>query len=404
MRYYLLNIAFFCCGLSILPQRAQAQGFGFAGRKQKQTISFQLIKNLIVIPVYLNQQGPFNFILDTGIGAAIVTDTALVSRLNPPHLRKFSLTGFGHNINIEAWASNFVAARIGNATTQALPTIFLANDPFNLSGYLGMKISGLIGHPFFNYFVVKINYVTKSLKFGAPGTFKSKGHKLALTFIDKKPYLNLSISTEKAQENIMLIVDCGASHALSLERFQGVPWPIPQKNIQASLGVGLGGEIFGHISRIGQLHLGPYTLYNVLANFPQLDQALYQSFPAQRNGNLGADILKRFTTTFDYPNRAIYLKKSGYFSTPFEHDMSGLEVFQQNGGFVIARVDAQSPGEEAGLQAGDQLTGINFKSATHYSLNDIAELFKTKGGGIIVLEIYRKKQFMVKLLKLKRRI
>src|SRR3546814_11117379 len=45
--------------------------------RRKLKIPFRLERNLIVVPVYINGHGPFNFILDTGVSILIITNPSL---------------------------------------------------------------------------------------------------------------------------------------------------------------------------------------------------------------------------------------------------------------------------------------------------------------------------------------
>ena len=47
-------------------------------REQKNiTLQAKIIRNLFVIPVFINDDGPYNFVLDTGSGLTLITDSAL---------------------------------------------------------------------------------------------------------------------------------------------------------------------------------------------------------------------------------------------------------------------------------------------------------------------------------------
>src|SRR5438046_569406 len=47
-----------------------------------ESISFELYDNRILVPVYLNGEGPFQFILDTGASGFPLVTTAVARRLN----------------------------------------------------------------------------------------------------------------------------------------------------------------------------------------------------------------------------------------------------------------------------------------------------------------------------------
>lgn len=80
-----------CLGLVLLTFSGFGQEFLFKRNRQKQSISFKCIKNLMVIPVYVNGKGPYDFVLDTGVGPMIITDPSIIDSLNFSKLRKIKI-------------------------------------------------------------------------------------------------------------------------------------------------------------------------------------------------------------------------------------------------------------------------------------------------------------------------
>ncbi|KQB98736.1 pepsin/retropepsin-like aspartic protease family protein [Pedobacter sp. Hv1] len=386
-----------------------AQKFTFPNGIKRDAIAFKKVKNLIIIPIFINGKGPFNFLLDTGVDPLIITDVALIDSLNIRDVRPVKINGVGAGKEINALYSVDPAINVGEASMSNMPTVILKEDVFNLSGYLGVKISGLIGFYFFNSFVVKINYYTNRVSFRLPETKgRIRGVKLDLEILENKPYINTLLTSPNLGEiPAKLIIDCGASHALSLEMYKDNLFPIPTPSIPGNLGVGLSGEISGDISRINSIKLGTYTIKNVLTNFPNYNEVAAKTKQKGRNGNLGADILKNFHVTFDYSNNAMYLKKNNYFGTPFEHDMSGMEIYVQNDAyprFIISRIEVGSQAEKAGFKVSDEIISVNFKSTEAYTLDELTSLLKSDRGRTVLIEIVRDKSILIKLLTLKSRI
>src|SRR5687768_11382105 len=73
----------------------KAQEFKFDHNRYRQRMTFDLIKNLIIVPVYINNKGPFNFLLDTGVGAMIISEPSLVDSVKIKNLRPIKINGFG---------------------------------------------------------------------------------------------------------------------------------------------------------------------------------------------------------------------------------------------------------------------------------------------------------------------
>lgn len=392
--------------IGLLPI-CKAQTFTFPAGQKKEHLYFNLVKNLIIIPLYINGKGPYNFILDTGVNPLIITDPSIRDSLNITGLRPIKISGFGEGGDVNALYSNTARVSIGNASVNSTPAVVLEKDLFDLSNHIGVKIYGLIGFNFFNSFVVKIDYIYKRITFWTPNLNKKiKGEKIPLEFLDNKPYINTKIETEKGIIDVKLIIDCGASHALSLEKLEETAFPLPTKNISANLGIGISGLISGNIGRINKLWLGKYTFKDVLTSYPNYNDAARKTTQPLRNGNLGADVLKHFHVVYDYQGYAMYLQKNENFILPFEHDMSGMEIYitASDSQCVIGRIEKDSPADNAGLLVNDVIVGVNFKPIDTYSLDEVTNLFKSDNGKTVLIEIYRKDRTFIKLLRLKKRI
>lgn len=386
-----------------------AQQFKLDGGRKKASVNFISVKNLIVIPVSINGKGPYNFLLDTGVAQMIITDTTFLKDLDPTYFKNVQIQGYGFGKEIEAVLTRDISARIGRASIDRIFTAIFKEDVFDLSSYLGIRISGIIGYQFFNSFVVKVNYFTKKITFYDPLTLvKKKGTKIPLRIINAKPYMDAEITMDSAQKvSVELLIDNGSSHPLMLESMNNQPFPLPPVTIPANLGVGINGQISGHMGRISALNIGDFTFNNVLSGFPEYKQERTNLEGSLRNGSLGAEVLRHFLVTFDYPGEAMYLKQTNNFKKRFEHDMSGMEIYVHSNPterYYISRVETGSPAEEVGLQENDEIIAINFRAAQSYSLNDLNELLMEQDGKQILIEIMRKEQRRIVLLKLKRRI
>lgn len=108
---------------------SQAQEFNFKGNRERQSISFRSVKNLIIIKVEINGKGPYDFVLDTGVGPMIITDPSIIDSLNFTSLRKILVSGLGIE-PVEAFVSQNIKAKIGSAEIDYIPTAILKDDFF----------------------------------------------------------------------------------------------------------------------------------------------------------------------------------------------------------------------------------------------------------------------------------
>ncbi len=367
-----------------------------------------MIRDLIIIKLDINGKGPFNFILDSGVGFMLITDPKLVDSINVSNKRTIKIAGLGKGEDFEAYITSPLNINIPGLVSYDVVAAILKTDHFGLSGFAGIPIHGLIGYEFFNNLAVKVDFSDSTLTVSKPkGTkFFGKNNKIPITIENRKPYLHAKITLSNGTKaDDKLILDLGAGHPLSLENMIA-KHGMPNKFIAANLGVGLTGPIDGFISRVGEVDIGRFKLKNVLTSFPE-GSVKNEVDEQNRDGNLGIGILKRFTLIIDYPDSAVYLKPAFNFDDPFEHDMSGLEYYAGGDDFqhvIISRVEPGSPGDVIGLEPGDEIMEINFKPVAKMTLEQIDGIFKSQPDRNLLLVIFHDNKYDNVILTLKRRI
>ncbi|RYZ94721.1 MAG: peptide-binding protein [Sphingobacteriaceae bacterium] len=385
----------------------QAQHFDISSNKKRVSIPFRYVRNMVIIQMNINERGPFNFVLDTGVGLMIITDPALVDSLNITNKHTVKIPGLGEGEDAEAYVTNPLDIDIPGLKSYHVAAAILKKDHFHLSNFIGMPVHGLLGYEFFNRLAVQINFPDSSITVTRPYDIKvlAKGIKVPMTIEEKKPYIHAKVTLPDGSVSVAkLIVDLGAGHPVSLDNIIQKKG-LPQKFIIANLGIGLNGPISGFISRINEIDIGGYKIKQPLASFPDDKRNIIPS--VSRDGNLGLQILKRFKIVFDYSGNALYLKKASGFNAPFEHDMSGLEYYttgENRKHIIISRVEPGSPGYEIGIEKDDEIVAINFKPVWQMSLEQIDNLFRSKEGRNLLLEIYHDKKYDKVVLTLNRRI
>ena len=423
------------------------EGFTLPNGQKKDKVAFEFINNLVVIPVEVNGKS-LSFLLDTGVNYTLLfslyeNDSIQINNVTPVKIR-----GLGSGGDIDALKSVHNSVKIGDAVDRNHTFYVIFDERINFSPRMGIPIHGVIGYDFFKDFVVQTDYVSERVTFYDPELYSPRKcrscQELDLRMIGKKPYISQKVESNGKSHDAILLVDSGASDAIWLfNESMGIE-ETPKNYFEDFLGLGLSGSVFGKRSKLDKVYLGDFELSRVNVSYP--DSIALKSFRTfkERNGTIGAGILKRFTTIMDYKSRKMTLRKNKFFGDPFHYNMAGLviehdglvpaselkkgtgrsfsfstnETGDNTGGkvsfnldpvfsfflapkFIVSEVRKGSPADLAGFEKGDELISVNGKAAYKYDLASLTALFSSKSGRKITMVISRagavlKKKFFLK--------
>lgn len=411
------------------------QGFHLLKGKKKDKVNFELVNNLIVIPVEVNGT-KLSFLLDTGVNTTIIFSLSENDSLEVKDTTPVKLRGLGEGDAINGLKSIGNEVKIGNAIDFNHTLYFIFDESLNFSPRMGIPIHGIIGYNFYKKFVVQTNYVSKTLKFYDPNFYALKKCRKCetfdLIFNQNKAYINVEARVEEKDTELLLLVDTGSSDALWLFDDYNVLKENPKNYFDDFLGLGLSGNIYGKRSRIDKVKLGSFNFKEITVAFPDSISLQNARKFEERNGSLGGNFFKRFTTIIDFTTKKLTLKKNSNFSDPFYYNMSGLTL-EHNGldyklekreetvsngyssttrdsnssaintfstiqkfqfklvpKYIVAEVRKGSPAFFSGIEKGDEVIMINGKQAHQWKLFEINQLFSSKAGKKITMEILDK--------------
>ena len=373
-------------------------GFIFDSPKKKSiTFNFKSSNNLIIIPVTINNSDTLNFILDTGVRYPIITELPFVNKLNLNFLQPINVRGLGEGEQLTAYRSGNNTITLDGLAAYDQEIHMVINENFQISHILGIPVHGLIGFNLFKDYVVKIDYSEHKITLIKPEYFtykeKERDIVLPLSFEQNKPFVTTSIVTDKNEDvPVKLLVDTGASDAIWLSTNSDSRISLPDNHIETFLGRGLSGDLYGKKGRIGAIWVGPLVLYEPIVAFPDnelVDELIGKN---DRNGTLGAEILRRFYVTMDYPGRRLILRPNADLKDDFNYNMSGLEVTNPMPGlpiFLVSNIRKNSPAYYAGILENDQIISLNNTSNKSLTLNDINLLFQSQEDRRIKMTVLR---------------
>jgi hypothetical protein len=404
-----ISIILLTTALSLICHRLTAQNFIINNEKRRTAFNFELINNLVVIPLTLNGNTPLRFILDTGVRNTLLTNRA-GQLIRPEDAQTVQVAGAGQNRNIKAYLVKDVTVSLPGITGSNMNIVVLEEDYLELSKHLGTEVHGIIGYDFFSSFVVRIDYTNKRIIVFDQDRFRPrKSHTpLPIRIEQGRPYAQASLKQmHNDQMSVSLLIDSGASHGLMLERDSDERIELPDETIETIVGWGLGGELSGHLGRIEDFELAGFEFENMLSSFTESysDPRLFERIG--RRGSLGGELLSRFTTTYDYENKLLYLHKNYHFKRHFEFNLSGIDLVAEGPNFKafrIIHVIKGSAAEAAGLKTGDIILRINGNYAANTNLSEINSTLRLRPGHRISLLVYRHGEFETIRFKLQRLI
>ncbi len=408
-----------------------AQKFQLPEGTKFQKVNFQLINNLIVMPLEVNG-AKLNFILDSGVSKPILFNLSDQDSIELRNVSEITINGLGAGEPIKALNSQGNHFRIKKITNNNQQLFVVLDRDINFSPTLGIPVHGIIGFDLFRDFIVEVNYGRKSIRFHDPNLYKAdkagKLHSIPITIEDRKAYVEGLVSFEDMQDvPVKLLMDTGSSDAVWLFQDLEKGISIPEKHYVDYLGKGLNGSIFGKRTLVSKVQLGDFVLNDAKAAFPDMFSFSSIKDHGDRNGTVGGEILRRFNIVFNYRDGVINLRKNSFFNDPFRFNMSGLEL-QHNGvryiaeritdsrgvvkndertfgdvqilmenrtrlslvpEIIVSGIRAGSPAEEAGLREGDVILAVNGKSIHKYKLQEILNMINEKEGKKVRLLIER---------------
>lgn len=391
----------------------QILGFVLPEGAKKVQFPIEVHNNLIVLPIILNGQLPLKFILDTGVRTAILTQKAYSDILNLPYTRKYTLAGPGGVKLVDAYVTTNVSLDMPGVHGQGHAMLVLEEDYLELRNSLGTDVHGILGYELFSRFVVEVDYERKMLTLMVPEKFRRKRKYLEQTIEvdDTKPYLWVTAQlNDSTTMPLKLMVDSGASHGLILEPDTDDKIVMPKDIISSVIGRGLGGVITGKVGRLNYLTIGNYIIPDVIVNFPDPNSYIDTLKTARttfRHGALGGEILSRFNVIFDFPQGKIFFKKNSAFRKKAYYNLSGLTIRAKGASlrnFEISDVRENSTAYKADLKVGDNILFVNGFSVDDLQLNNVNNLFNSRPGKRIVVEIERKGQRFKKEFRLESQI
>lgn len=370
-------------------------------------IPFEVVGTYVVLKVKINDNPPLNLLLDSGIGTTLITELTAGDSIVLDRTYKTILMGLGTGSDMQAWVSESNNLKIGKVNLKNQTIMILEADVFNLSKHTGTKMNGILGADFFENRIVRVDYTRKCIYlydkdgFSVPKGFVS----LPISMEGHKMFMEVAIQDAHGRiRTVRMLIDTGAELTAWFRSYGNDPIPLPSRKIRGYIGRGLSGDIEGSLGKLGKIWISNFLLMDPVVAFPDSVSISGTSINAQRDGTVGSQLLSRFDLIFDQAGGKLWVKPNYQYKDPFPYNMAGVEVVQDNETFQlpeILNVWENSPGQQAGIKAGDFILEINGINGFKITINEIKNIFETRSKSTVQLILLREGKAIRVKLKLK---
>ena len=346
------------------------------------TLPFQLLNNHIYVMASINGAPALPFVFDTG--AIDILEKSAASKLNIAVEGAVAGGGFGDKI------ADFGFAKVKSVSLGGLTLpdqVFGTQDSPGWIAVEGADSSGLLGYEFVKRAVLTVDYAERTMTFTKQEAFHPPKDATAIpfTFNEHIPMVSAQLDGFPGEFEI----DTGSRGALTvMHPFAAANGLVDKYHATRSVtaGYGVGGPSKVLLARASKLTIGSLTIASPVTEF--VVDTGGAAAAARTAGNIGGDLLKRFTVTLDYAHQTMWLQPNALSSQPEVFDRSGLWIMRaKSGGIEVADVAPDSAAAQAGLVIGDEIVSVNDEPAKQVPLYALREDLKGAVGTRFKLQV-----------------
>jgi hypothetical protein len=341
-------------------------------------IPFELVTRHILIKVRINNSDPLWFIFDTGDKVAII-DLERAKSLGLNLQGEVNVGGAGPGTLRGSHVRDAFLSVVGLEGSRQ--PVVMAVPLQSMQSKFGHDIDGIIGGDFIKQFVVEVDYPARVLRLHDKDKFAYSGSGEIIPInlnSGGHPFISAEVTvTGRPAMKGKFLIDLGSGASLALHspfvEQQGL-LQTTQKTIKSLGGGGAGGRVAGRTGRIVELRIGKFQIENPLTLFSQDKAGAFASSESQ--GNIGQQILSKFTVLLDYGRDRIILEPNASFKDPIVPALSGLRLVAEGADYKTFRVEElieDSPATEAGIQKDDIILMVDQLPTSGTTLSTLIE-------------------------------
>jgi len=307
--YFALSICFWLLAASSCVVSADAHDSNVSS----DDVPLRLVggKNpLIVVPVYINGKGPYEFILDTGAFRCLLSPELSRTLGIEPEARQ-SATGIGGQVEMaSARVSSFAIGSIRQENVD----VAITSELSRFGDAVQSKVGGVVGFNFLQGLRFTVNYPRKLLRLtrSSPASQEETGNQLtdsaSFKLADPSKPLILLSAFVNGRGPFIFVLDTGASKSIvsfNLARKLGIV------AIGGRTGTATGGEVQILSGQVDTLAVGNAVVRDLSISVGEFFHDFSAASGIKFDGIIGENFLNNFEFTVDYPRGTLELKPAG---------------------------------------------------------------------------------------------
>jgi predicted aspartyl protease len=270
------------------------------------TVKFRLAggaQPLILLPVSVNDQGPFDFILDTGAGTSLLA-TELAKKLDVQIISAKEGQSAGGKVSVSLAKVNSLAA--GDMRLEDVDVGIV--DLAQIGRTIGAKIDGDLGYNFLKDFRLTIDYQRSEIRFEDPNRVENFGRgartevpiRLATA---AKPLILVDVHVN-GRGPFQFAIDTGTSTTAITPALAG---QLALASTPIGAGTTAGAQVDVHAATVKSFQLGGASIDNMAVVVASFFEMLSSAVGAKLDGIVGYNFLRNYKVAIDYPNGLLTL-------------------------------------------------------------------------------------------------
>ncbi len=348
------------------------------------SVPFDDLDGAIVVSASIDGKGPFHMILDSGASTTVITPELAV-QIGVTSGEAVTTHGMGNDA-VRTRATVLGSVAIGGARADQVSAVIVPLPPgLTYQGDYG-TIYGLVGYSFLSHFATTFDFTRHVASFARPSTFVAPADSagVPIEVSSHVPIVQASVDGVPGKFEIdsgndgtlILAPDFVAEHDVAAYYVHVFPEEYE----------GVGGTQHSTLVRLKSFSVAGIALHDAVTALSEAKAGVLRG--SDLAGNIGYDIIRRFTLTLDYVSGRAYFEPNATLTDEKPYLVTGIVSERRaDGTFSVRSIIRGTPAARAGIESGAIILSVDGMSVTHMDNGQYARLLRGSGGRAVTLEL-----------------